>query len=172
MQISRGEKAYTLAFAAVIAVSAGLSFFIMSGVEGAPALPAEPTTYTAWIIGAGALSGFFALFAARGYMGGFGVLGLLRAIVGSTAAGIIAAAIAGTLIMPVYGTFFAPVIVATEFLAKPWLAIAWYAVMIAAHYLMQILADERVWGYTRETSSRPASSQLSQLTRSQLYNRR
>lgn len=171
MQITKGEKAYVLAFAAAIAVSAGLTSFIMSGLEGPAAMPAEASAYALWIVGAGGLSGFFALFAARGYMGGAGVLGFLRAIVGSAAAGVIAAAIAGTLIMPVYGTFYAPVVVASEFAAKPWLAIAWFVVMIAAHFLMKIQAEERAWGYTRDTSRRSVSSQLSSLTRAQLYRR-
>lgn len=171
MKISKGEKAYILAFAAVIAVSAGLTLFIMSGIDQSVALPQEPTAYTGWVIGAGALSGFFALFAARGYMGGAGILGFVRALVGSTAAGIIAAAIAGTLIMPIYGTFYAPVIVATEFISNPLLPLAWYIVMMGAHYMMKIYADERAWGYSRENGRRSVSSQLSPLTRAQLYRR-
>lgn len=169
MQISKGEKAYTLAFAAVIAVTAGITIFVMSGIEGSQIVPVMASNYTLWIVCAGALSGFFALFAARGWLGGIGVLGWIRAIVGSTAAALIASVIAGTLIMPIDGTFYAPVVVASEFVAHPWLALAWYGVMIGAHLLMQILAEERAWGFSHD--SRPVSSQLSTLTRAQLYHR-
>ena len=59
-----------------------------------------------------------------------GALGLARAIVGSVAVAILAAIVAGTLIVPLYGTVYGPLLIVSEFIAKPWLAVAWFGVLI------------------------------------------
>lgn len=168
--LTRGEKAFVIAYAAVIAMTAGITMLVMSGVEGPNALPTEPSVFVFWTILSGAISGGLALFLARGWMGKEGAMGLARAFVGSVAVALIAAIVAGTLIVPLYGTFYAPVLLVSEFIAKPWLAVAWFVVLIGAHYLMAILAEERAFGIGR-SSNRRATERLSTLSRAQLYHR-
>lgn len=170
MYLTKGEKAFILAYAAVIAMTAGVTILVMSGVSGANAVPDEPSFYVFWTIFSGALSGGVALFAARGWMGRHGALGLTRAIVGSIAVAFIAAVIAGTMILPLYGTFYAPVLLMTELIEKPWLAVVWFTVLIGAHYLMMMIAEERALGYGRDARNHP-SAHLSALSRAQLYHR-
>ena len=171
MYITRGEKYFVLAYAAVIAMTAGITMLIMSGVEGASAIPAEPSFYAFWVIFSGALSGGVALFAARGWMGKPGTFGFARALVGSVAVAVVAAISAGTLIQPFDGTFYAPMMLLTEFIDKPWLAVAWFAVLLGAHYMMTLIVEERALGQGRAAQHR-ATSQLSDLSRAQLYHRK
>jgi hypothetical protein len=170
MYLTKGEKAFVLAYGAVIAMTAGITLLIMSGVDGANAIPTDPSFYTFWIIFAGALSGGVSLYAARGWIGRPGGLGLARAVVGSISVAIVASLIAGTMIAPIDCTFYALVILITEFIAKPWLALAWFVVLIGAHYLMMIIAEERALGIGRGGDHR-ATAQLSKLSQAQLYHR-
>ena len=170
-QLSRGEKAYAIAYAIVMSVAAGLTVFVMAGVEGDAALPVEASFYSIWTVIAGIIGGALALYAARGWLGLAGVLGWVRALVGGTAAALIAAVIAGSLIMPLYGTFYAPVMLATEFVQMPILAFGWYAAIFGAHYLMTALNEERTWGYVEEEVSNDLTTQLSSVSRINLYHR-
>ncbi|WP_108814703.1 hypothetical protein [Loktanella sp. Alg231-35] len=172
LYLTRGEKSVALAYAAVIAMSAGISVLIMTGIEGPAALGAERSLYVFWVIFSGAIGGGVALLAARGWMGNAGVLGFARAFVGAIAVAFLASLIAGTMIFPLYGTFYAPVILLTEVIAKPWLGIAWFAILIGAHYMMTAITEERALGYSRAASHRPATSRLSTLSRAQLYHRK
>ncbi len=168
IHLTRGEKSLALAYAAIIAMSAGITILIMSGVQGANAIPPEPTWFDTWVILSGALSGGVALYLARGWMGAQGAIGFVRAGVGAIAVGLLAALIAGTLIMPLYGTVFGPIMLVTEFLARPWLAVSWFAVAFAAHALIARWTAERAWGLGRG-ADRGAVSQLSRLSQVNLY---
>ena len=168
--LTKGEKAFALACAGVIAMTAGITMLIMSGVEGQSAIQAESSWYALWIVFAGALGGGVALFATRGWLGQSGALGLARAVVGSIALGFIAAIVAGTLILPLFGTFYAPFMLVTEFIDKPWLAVAWFVVLIGAHYMMNVLVEERAQGDGLGVDSR-ATSQLSKISQANLYQR-
>jgi len=173
IQLSKGEKAYVVAYAIVIAVAAGLTVFVMAGVEGDAALPNQASFFSIWAVISGIIGGALALYAARGWLGMSGSLGLARAVVGSTAAALIAAVIAGSLIMPIYGTFYAPVLLATEFVSSPLIAVGWYAAMLRAHYLMTVLTKERQWVRPeQEAVSRTLAASLSSLSRAQLYRQR
>jgi hypothetical protein len=170
LYLTKGEKAFVLAYAAVIAMTAGITMMVMSGLEGPGAIPDEATLYVFWAILSGAISGGIALYLARGWLGNLGAMGVARAFVGSVAVALIAAVAAGTLIMPLYGTFYAPVLLITAFISKPWLAMAWFAVTIGAHYMMIVLTEERAFG-TGRSARRSATERLSTLSRAQLYNR-
>ena len=171
-QLSKGEKAYALAYAIVVSVAAGLTVFVMAGVEGDTAIPVSSSFYSVWTIIAGVIGGALALYAARGWLGLPGAFGWVRALVGATAAALIAAVIAGTLIMPIYGTFYAPVMLATEFVAMPLFAVGWFGIMFIAHALMTILGKERSWdSISASDIDRELSSGLSSLSRVNLYHR-
>jgi hypothetical protein len=156
------------AYLAAILMSVVLTAVIMAGVEGEAAIPAEPSLYTGWTMLAGAIGGGLAFFAAKGWFGQTGLMGATRAVVGSIAVALMGAVIVGLLILPAMGAFYAPVMLVTEFLARPILAAVWFAVLLGAHYLMT--PDQKAMAWEAENAStRTVSSQLSSLTRANLY---
>lgn len=169
--LSKGEKEYLAAYAVIMGVSAGLTIYVMAGVDGEAALPDEASLYSVWTVIAGLLGGGLALYAARGWLGRPGVLGWARAFVGGIAAALIAAIIAGSLIMPLYGTFYAPVMLATEFVEMPVLAFGWFAAIFGAHYLMTALTEERTLGFAEGEVSNDLTAPLSSLSRVNFYHR-
>jgi len=170
-RLSKGEKAYALAYAIVISVAAGLTVYVMAGIDSGSVLSANESFYSVWTVIAGVIGGGFALYAARGWLGLPGAFGWIRAFVGGTAAALIASVIAGSLIMPVYGTFYAPVMLATEFMAMPILAIGWFGAVLVAHALMTVLTVERSWTGAAAVPDAELTSQLSSLSRVNLYHR-
>ncbi len=168
INLTRGEKFLAMAFAAVIAMSAGMTILIMAGFERENPLPPEPSLYESWIILSSAFSGGFALYVARGWMGMLGLLGFARAFVGSIVVALGAAMIAGTLIMPLYGTVFGPIMLVTQFIELPVLAALWFTIAFGANALIAIWREERALGYGRG-AERDAISQLSRLSQINLY---
>ncbi len=169
--LSSNRKGRFGAYAAVIVMSVLVTVLVMAGVEGEFAIPTEPSLYTAWTVAAGAIGGGLALFAARGWLGLSGALGYIRAFVGSLAAALIGAVIVGVLILPIYGGFYAPVLMLSAFVAQPLLAVIWVGVYFGAHYLFTAQVEPSQEEYQVATL-RYASSELSSLTQAQLYRRK
>lgn len=169
--MTKGEKARIYAFATVMAMSAGFTVLIMAGVEGSAGLVSNPSLYTYWVIGAGAVGGGVGLYLARGWMGQAHAMGWARAIVGSFAVALIASVVAGTLILPLYGTAYAPVMMATAVIAAPWLGVIWFGVLLGAHYLM-ITRTQEIALSKVSAEKQVASYQLSSLTRANFYERK
>lgn len=169
--LTKGEKSVVLAYVAVMIASAGLTVLIVLGLDQAWANLQFASPFTWWVVLSGAVSGGIGLFAARGWMGKTNMMGIARAIIGSIVIAFVASVVAGTLIHPLDGTVFAPVLLLTTFIEKAWLALSWLAVVLGAHHLMTALADERALGYGRGAKHR-AVSQLSSLSRAQLYHRK
>ncbi|WP_296425184.1 hypothetical protein [Yoonia sp.] len=165
--LTRGERALVMAYAMVIAMSAGITILVMSALEGENAIPPEPTFYDNWAIIAGGCAAGLAFFLARSWMGRAGVAGVVRAAFGAVIIAFAAAVIAGTLIAPFMGTIFGPFLLAAAFLAKPWLAVAWVAVAMAGHFLLVVWSGEKTSGNSRMDQS--AVSQLSRLSQMNLY---
>ena len=167
LHLTKGERALATAYAGVSATSAGIMMFVMAGVKGGQLQSVYPAGYEIWIIMAGAISGAIALYLTRGWMGLSGGLGIARALFGGCATALIASLIGGTLIVPVYGTFFAPIMVVAAFGLKPWLAVAWFAVILAAHgLLMRRLSELREAALAADDS---AIGQLSPMSQANLY---
>ncbi len=166
--LSRAEKATVAAYAAVVAMTAGMTILIMSGVEGDLLIWGDKSWFSYWVIFAGALSGAIGLSLARGWMGGEGFLGSLRAIVGGIAIAVMSAMIAGLLIDPLLGVVYGPVLAMTEFIDKPWLALTWFIGIAGAHALLVFARREREDDFIRLGGGR-AVGQLSRLSQENLY---
>lgn len=169
--LANNRTARMSAYAAIVIMSVAVTIFVMTGVEGEFAVPAEPSIYAVWTIAAGAIGGAASLYAARGWLGLSGSLGYARAFVGSLAAALIGAVVVGILILPVFGGIYAPVLLITEFVANPSLAIVWVGVYLGAHYLMLQRSNSLDIEY-KASETRFASSELSSLTQAQLYRRK
>lgn len=168
---THGQQAYVLGCAAIIVLTALVTVLVMMGLDAPYTLQLSATDYTYWVIFAGALSGGVGLFLARGWMGALGALGFARAVVGSIVMAIVAAIVAGTLTVPVGGTIYAPLMMVSAFMAKPWIAAIWFAGTLGGHYLMSSLAAERSDGEARTPKRRLATEELSALSRANLYRR-
>ncbi|EBA12822.1 hypothetical protein [Roseobacter sp. CCS2] len=168
--LTRGEKAYLLGYLVVILVAPIVALVVMAGLAAPYTLVIEPTNFVYWVAISGAISAGVGLYLARGWMGNLGMMGIARAMVGIVIATLIAAVVAGSLTVPFEGTLYAPLMMLSAFIAKPWLAAIWLAATFGAHYLMSIVEEERAFGIGRE-AHRSATSQLSTLSRAQLYHR-
>jgi hypothetical protein len=168
--LSRGGKALATAYAAVGATSAGMTLFVMTG-NGTGDLQARyPLGTEAGVVAVGALSGLIALFLTRRWMGMPGKLGFARAVVGGSVMALVAAMIVGTFIAPFSGTFVAPVMLVAAVGLKPWLAGAWFMVVLMAHALLA----RRAQGLRNVTlpTDGTAIGQLSALSQANLYHKR
>ncbi len=179
ISLSKSQQGYLIAYMVVVFASILLSMMVMAGVEGAAAVPVEASNYAAWIMVSGGAAGAVALFCARGWFGVSGALGHARAVVGGLALTLVGAVVAGMLISPVQGAFFAPVMVATEFADRPIIGILWAAAIGVAHYAMlpryrhqDLLDNLGVDPFEELPHDRFATSELSSLTRVNLYNQR
>ena len=168
--LSRGGKAIATAYAAVGATSAGMTLFVVTRSGSSDLQALYPYGTQAGVVMTGAISGLIALFLTRRWMGMPGKLGLARAAVGGCVMALVAAVIAGTLISPLYGTFFAPIMLVAAFGAKPWLAAAWFMVVLLAHGLAVRRAKD-LRNVTRVTDN-TAIGQLSALSQANLYHKR
>jgi len=168
--LTKGEKSYLLGYAVIVIAAAVLAVVIMAGLQAPYTLALEASSFLYWVAIAGAISGGVSLYFANGWMGNAGMLGIARAIVGSVAITVMASVLAGTLTVPFDGTLYGPLVVLSAFIATPWIAAIWFAATFGAHYLMSTLEEERAFGIGRE-AHRSATSQLSTLSRAQLYHR-
>lgn len=164
LHLTRGQKAVAFAYAAVMAVAAGISLMIMSAVNGGTAIPPEPTLYDNWIVLVGGLAAGVALYVSRGWLGGRGALGVARAGVATIIVTCVTAILTGLLVAPFYGVIAGPVVVLSEFAASPVVAAAWIAILFAAHMLFGLWRQEQEAG-----AHVSAVSQLSALSRENLY---
>jgi len=153
----------------VVLVSIFITMIVMAGVEGEAAIPSEPSRYAAWTVFSGAFGGAVALYAGRGWLGLPGALGFTRAVVGSFAVALIGASIAGALILPIYGAFYAPIMMMTEFVERPVIAALWLAVLLAAHYMLMPRSEMTA---AQKRAAGLSDSELSPLTQAQFYSRK
>ncbi|MEL6681761.1 MAG: hypothetical protein AAFQ09_03850 [Pseudomonadota bacterium] len=147
-----------------------MTILVMSGVDGSGLVWADTAWFSQWVIFAGAVSGAISLAFARGWFGLEGKFGVIRALVGGIAVAIMAAMIAGILIDPLLGVVYGPVLLVTEFIARPWVALAWGAGMFGVHALLLDARRERELMASPRGQAR-AVTQLSRLSQENLYRR-
>lgn len=168
--LTRERRPCAFGCVSIVALTALVTVLVMMGLEAPYTLQLTASNAMYWVVCAGALSGAIALYLARGWMGAIGALGFARAIVGSLAIAVIASIVAGTLIEPAGGTFYAPILMVSAFIAQPWIAAIWFAGVLGAHYLMASVQDDLDYGYSGRTG-RLATDELSSLSRVNLYRR-
>ncbi|MEO1641501.1 MAG: hypothetical protein AAFU41_19900, partial [Pseudomonadota bacterium] len=166
LYVTRGEKYLIAAYAAVIAMTTGLAVLVLTRADQGVVF-ADGSMFGYWVLIAGALSGAVALYTARGWMGQSGALGVARALVGIVAIALLGSLIAGTLIQPLYGTFYAPVLLVDAFVDMPLLAGVCFAVLMGAHYCIGQYIQEKELGMGR--APRRASEELSRISQTNLY---
>ncbi|MEL7181595.1 MAG: hypothetical protein AAFN63_17495, partial [Pseudomonadota bacterium] len=155
---------------AIILTAPIVALVVMAGLAAPYTLAIEANNFVYWVAISGAISAGVGLYLVRGWMGHVGMIGVARAIFGSVLLTLIASVIGGTLTVPFEGALYGPLMVVSAFIAKPWLGAIWFASTFGAHYLMSAVEEERDFGIGRE-AHRSATSQLSSLSRTNLYRR-
>lgn len=166
---SRGQKALALAVGCVMAVSAGICLMIVAAMTDGGVLLSSSYVYELIVIVSGGLAAGIALYLVRNWMGGQGALGYARSVVAAIMVLGVMGLVAGTLVSPINGTMAGPLVVVSEFMARPLLAMGWFVVIVGSHSLMVGWRSEQADADRRASGS--AISQLSSLTRQNLYSR-
>ncbi len=168
--LTRGERSYVLGCIAIILTAPIVALVVMAGLAAPYTLAIEANNFVYWVAISGAISAGVGLYLVRGWMGHVGMIGVARAIFGSVLLTLIVSVVGGTLMVPFEGALYGPLMVVSAFVAKPWLGAIWFASTFGAHYLMSAVEEERDFGIGRE-AHRSATSQLSSLSRTNLYRR-
>jgi len=141
---SRGERARVLAGLVVAAGSAILCRIAVGRLENGPILPVvAPGWYDLWILAAGVVGGLGGFYLVRESLGQPGPAGWPRAFFAALALGFSGSVIAGTLVLPIYGTMFGPLVLAVTLIDLPLLAVAWGGSLYGVHVLMRRWRAER-----------------------------
>ena len=139
-RLTEGERSLAMAHAAMAVFGAGLAFSAVLRM-GAGAWSGAPLGgYEVWIIGCGAIGGALALYLCRDRVGQAGPLRAAAAIIFTN---LMAAVIAGTLALPIYGTMFGPFALVMILAGSPMLGLMWLANQLAVHLLLANFHAER-----------------------------
>lgn len=140
---TEGERHATLAYIALGLVGAALSFLIALRIGRSSFMARGPDLYDLWLAVSGMAGACLALRYGAGRFGHPGTQGLRRALQGMVIVTLLAPVLAGTLVLPLYGTMFGPLALAVTFAGSPFVALIWFATLAGVHLLFLTLRLER-----------------------------
>lgn len=143
-QISRGERSFIVAMLGTSILGAMLACVAVMRLSENTAQTDASHAITYWTILAGCIggaSGFWISY--ERWFGHAGAAGWLSAVIGALVVSGIGSVIAGTLILPLYGTMFGPLQLIMMMIAYPSLAAIWLGMMLCAHGLLSQWRRER-----------------------------
>ncbi len=109
----------------ILSSGAALALVVVLRLASGPV----PVSYALWVAVSGAVGAWAGLSAAWRDFGWPGARGFVRALKGGVVFSFIAAITAGSMILPVFGTMFAPFAVLVTLLAKPAAAVGLVATL-------------------------------------------
>lgn len=140
---SEGEKQLLTAIFGVAIFGGMFSFVIVSQMGEEKSMLRHLSLADLWFVTAGALGAMGGIYLGRRWLGHPGPRGALLATLGVPMISFLCAVIGGTLALPFYGTMFGPMIFALTLLGNPFLAVVWFTVLTATHFLMAGWRRER-----------------------------
>jgi len=141
--LSSGEANLAVAYIGVAIFGAIMSFSVVNRLGGGNEIIRPMTSYDCWIILAGGIGAYSALFLGRTWLGHAGIGGYVRVLIAIPVISFIASIITGTLAFPGHGTMFAPLALVTTVIANPMLGILWGGMIVAAHFRFARWRTER-----------------------------
>ncbi|MBS1303796.1 hypothetical protein [Loktanella sp. SALINAS62] len=132
-----------MAWVAVSALGGFLAYTLVSNIAGTHALMRVFGTTEWWFVGCGVFGAMAGLYCARHWIGVTGRYALVKAFCGIVIVSFMGALIGGSLMLPLYGTMFGPMLFAMMLVENPVLALVWIVVLIAAHILISRHRRER-----------------------------
>ena len=144
LRVSQGERGFISASLGIGILGAVLAYVGTSQLSGEISMLDRVNPFAYWTIFAGLVGGLVGFFAGyRRWLGHAGALGWIRAIFGALMISLIGAVVAGTMILPYYGTMFAPFQVILMMIETPLLAVVWVAMILSAHCMILQWRQER-----------------------------
>jgi len=142
-RLSEGERARVLAFILVAVLGVWMGLLMALRVEGGAAIVDGLSWYGRWIIAASVIGAVAALFLSGDRLGQTGPYAGTRVVTGAVWVSMVGAVIAGTLVLPLYGTMFAPFTLVITLATSPVLLAFWCVQFFCIHVLMVIYRRER-----------------------------
>ncbi|MBI1418551.1 MAG: hypothetical protein GC146_15150 [Limimaricola sp.] len=133
-----GERRAALACAVVAISSASVAVLVRTRLA-----PGGEGLFSLWGAASGAVGGWVALRLSAHRLGHPGLPGTLRALGGIITISFIAALIAGTMILPGYGTMFGPFSLAMTLIGSPIVAVLWLLGLWLSHKLIATWRHEQ-----------------------------
>ncbi|MEM1233707.1 MAG: hypothetical protein AAGH70_06235 [Pseudomonadota bacterium] len=139
---SPAERTVMTAGAGIAACGCLLAGEALKGLQGFEYFvgPTAGGWISALCAAAGAIIGTLLM---RQRFGGRGLQGGLNAVLAGLLATFLMGIVAGTLVLPIFGTMFGPWLILTTVLAKPWLSLPWLLSLYALNLAMKEYRDER-----------------------------
>ncbi len=141
---SGGERNVLFAVLSVAAFGGILAIDVVESLAADHVVLQSMNFFTFWALAAGAVGGACGLLSSyRKYFGYKGLSGWLWALLGGLMVSGIGAVIGGTMILPYYGTMFAPLKLIIVMFETPAFAAIWVAMVVCVHKLVQQWREER-----------------------------
>ncbi len=139
---SPAERGVALAYCGLALAGAVLGAGTLSGLDGFEMLlGADASLFLRGL--AGAIGGIVSGAALRGRFGQFGLRGDATAFFAALLATMSLGIVAGTLVLPILGTMFAPWLIIVAIGSKPWLALPWAVALFSFHIARRAHRAER-----------------------------
>lgn len=138
-----GERKALLSYPVMAAIGALAASVVVLRLGQTDLLTRGPGLYDLWVVLAGAVGAVGALWQLRHRFGFPGAAGLGRAALAAAILTLGAAIVAGTLILPPWGTMFGPFLLIVTCAAVPLLGLCWLAGLAAIRVLHMELRIER-----------------------------
>ena len=141
---SGGERNVVIAVFAVAVLGAVLAIDVVASLANDQPVLQDIKFFTFWALLAGAVGGTCGLLTSyRKYFGYEGLSGWCWAFFGGLMVSGIGAVVGGTLILPYYGTMFAPMKLIVVMFERPVFAFIWVAMVVCVHKLVAEWRTER-----------------------------
>ena len=131
--MTRGERAMLYSYFMTALYGAALCFVTVAGIAHLNGFLVPRSIFHIWVLVAGALGACYGLKACLSWLGHDGVRGWLGAAAGTLIIAFVAAIIAGTLVLPLYGTMFGPFTLLIAIIERPFIAVLWVAGFARVH---------------------------------------
>lgn len=144
LSFSAGERNFLWALIGTCLVGAILSCIaVLRLTETYPASQFE-LAFTSWTAVAGFVGAGAALWSTYNrWFGKPGTAGWISAMIGALLVSGIGSVVAGSLILPLYGTMFGPLQLFVTLIDTPVLAVVWFGMLMCAHVLLTRWRSER-----------------------------
>jgi len=144
-RLSEGARNFFFTTAAFAVIGAVFAVEITMRLLERPIVGGPIDGLTVWVVACGAVGGAIGFVSVcPRWFGHNGLRGWLCMLGGGLALTLTATVIGGTLILPYYGTMFAPFQFALAVISDPTLGWIWGAMIICAHKLMGVWREEQV----------------------------
>lgn len=143
-ELTEGERHFYWAFFSIGILGAILAFIITFRLAAHEDGTSNNDLFALWTLIAGFVGGTCGFMSSYNRWLGFpDRFGWIRAAVGGVMISGIAAVVSGTLILPYYGTMFAPLQLIIAMIESPVLALIWCGCLVTAHKLVETWRAER-----------------------------